>query len=174
MSEIFENLMGDFSTQWKYLPVAFVKYTSLQLYSYCTWNSIFLVLLETVETLVLRWLFSSSKCSYMCLLFCPKNSKTSSRKNSTTQKWLIVESCLDKWHFDALSIDQFARIHTSSLINIEKILNRPITEFYNGDDVNMIAAELCLTKTRRTSFDKKQSFIRNNVTDVNKVLKTKC
>ena len=105
MSEIFENLMGDFSTQWKYLPVAFVKYTSLQLYSYCTWNCIFLVLLETVETLVLRWLFSSSKCSYMCLLFCPKNSKTSSRKNSTTQKWLIVESCLDKWHFDALSID---------------------------------------------------------------------
>ena len=69
---------------------------------------------------------------------------------------------------------QFARIHTSSLINTEKILNRPITEFYNGDDVNMIAAELCLTKTRPTSFDKKQSFIRNNVTDVNKVLKTKC
>ena len=35
---------------------------------------------------------------------------------------------------------QFARIHTSSLINIEKILNRPITKFYNSDDVNGIAA----------------------------------
>ena len=35
---------------------------------------------------------------------------------------------------------QFVRIHTSSLINIEKILNRPITKFYNSDDVNVIAA----------------------------------
>ena len=46
---------------------------------------------------------------------------------------------------------QFARIHTSSLIKIEKILNRPITKFYNSDDVNAIAAELRLTKTRPTS-----------------------
>ena len=49
-------------------------------------------------------------------------------------------------------LTQFARIHTSSLINTEKILNRPITKFYNGDDVNMIAAELRLTKTRPISF----------------------
>ena len=32
-------------------------------------------------------------------------------------------------------IKQFARIHTSSLIKIEKILNKPITKFYNSDDV---------------------------------------
>ena len=42
---------------------------------------------------------------------------------------------------------QFMRVHTSSLINTEKILNRPITKFYNSDDVNVIAAELLkLTK----------------------------
>ena len=54
---------------------------------------------------------------------------------------------------------QFARIHSSSLINIEKILNRPITKFYNNDDVNGIAAELRLTKTRPTSFDKKHNLL---------------
>ena len=51
---------------------------------------------------------------------------------------------------------QFGRIHTSSLINVEKILNRPITTLYNRDDVNVIAVELRLTKTRQTSFYKKQ------------------
>ena len=40
---------------------------------------------------------------------------------------------------------QFARIYTSSLIKIKKILNRSITKFYNSDDVNVIAAELRLT-----------------------------
>ena len=55
-----------------------------------------------------------------------------------------------------LVTSQFTRIHTSSLINIEKILNRPITKFYNGDGVNVIAAELRLTKTRPTSFYEKQ------------------
>ena len=30
---------------------------------------------------------------------------------------------------------------------IEKILNRPITKFYDGDDVNVIVTELWLTKT---------------------------
>ena len=54
---------------------------------------------------------------------------------------------------------QFARIHTSSLIKIEKTLNRPITKFYNGDDVNVIAAELRLTKTRPTSFNKKHNLL---------------
>ena len=54
---------------------------------------------------------------------------------------------------------QFARSHTSSLINIEKILNRPITKFYNGHDVNVIAAELWLTKTRRSFFDKKHNLL---------------
>ena len=54
---------------------------------------------------------------------------------------------------------QFARIHTSSLINIEKILKKPITKFYNSDDVNVIAAELRLTKTRPTSFYKKHNIL---------------
>ena len=57
---------------------------------------------------------------------------------------------------------QFARIHKLSLINTEKILNRAITKFYNGDDVNVIAAELRLTKRdqlfsiRKIMFYKKQ------------------
>ena len=67
------------------------------------------------------------------------------------------------------------RIHASSLINIEKILNIPITKFYNGDDVNVIAAELRLTKTRATSFYKKNNLLLETMSkDVNKVLKTKC
>ena len=49
---------------------------------------------------------------------------------------------------------QFARIHSSSLIKIEKILNRHITKFCNSDDVNVIAAELQLNKTRPTSLYK--------------------
>ena len=52
---------------------------------------------------------------------------------------------------------QFARIHTSSLNNIEKVLNRPITKFYNSDNVNVIAAELRLAKTRPISFYKKRN-----------------
>ena len=47
-----------------------------------------------------------------------------------------------------------ARIHTSLLINIEMMLNRPFTKFYNGDDVYVIAAELRLIKTRPTSRNK--------------------
>ena len=50
---------------------------------------------------------------------------------------------------------QFARVHTSSLIKIDKTMNRTITKFYNGDDVNVIAAELRLTQMRPTSFNKK-------------------
>ena len=70
---------------------------------------------------------------------------------------------------------QFARIHASSLINIEKILNRPIAKFYNSNDVNVIAAELRLTKTRPTSFCKKHYLLPETMpTDVNKILKTKC
>ena len=61
-----------------------------------------------------------------------------------------------------ISTIQFARIHTSSLIKIEKILNRSITKFYNSDGVNVIAAELRLPKTRPTSLYKRQSFVRNN------------
>ena len=69
---------------------------------------------------------------------------------------------------------QFARIHTSSIIKIEKTLNRPITPFYNGDDVNVIAAELQLPKTRQTSFNKKHNLLQETMpTDINKVLKTK-
>ena len=49
------------------------------------------------------------------------------------------------------------RIHSSSLINIAKILNISITKFYNGDDVNVTAVELRLTKTSPTSFYKKHN-----------------
>ena len=56
-------------------------------------------------------------------------------------------------------LKQFARIHTSSLVKTEKTLNKPITKFYNGDDVNVIAAELRLTKTRPTSFSKKHNLL---------------
>ena len=56
-------------------------------------------------------------------------------------------------------ITQFPRIHTSSLINTEKILNRPTTQFYNGDGVNAIAAELRLTKMRSNSFYKKYNIL---------------
>ena len=59
---------------------------------------------------------------------------------------------------------QFARIHTSSLINIEKILNRPITKFDNGDDVNVIAAELPLTETRPTFSSKKHNLLYETMT----------
>ena len=45
------------------------------------------------------------------------------------------------------------------LRNIEKILNRTITKFYNGDDVNVIAAELLLTKTRPTTFYTKHNLL---------------
>ena len=63
-------------------------------------------------------------------------------------------------HPEKLKTDyQFARIHTSSLINIEKILNRPITIFSNSDDINMSAAELRFTKTRPTSFYKKHNLL---------------
>ena len=58
--------------------------------------------------------------------------------------------------------EQFTWIHTSSLVNIENILNRSIAKFYNSDDVNMIVVELQLTKARATSFYKKQFFVRNN------------
>ena len=56
-------------------------------------------------------------------------------------------------------LKQFARIHTSSLIKTEKILNRPITKFYNSDDVNVIAAELRLTKTRPASLYKRHNLL---------------
>ena len=60
------------------------------------------------------------------------------------------------------------RIHRSFLINIGKTLNKPITKFYDSDDVNVIVAELPLT-----SFYKKQNlFWETMSTNVNKVLKT--
>ena len=54
---------------------------------------------------------------------------------------------------------QFARNHTSSLINIEKILNRPITKFFNGGGINVIAAVLRLAKTKLASFYKKDNLL---------------
>ena len=57
----------------------------------------------------------------------------------------------DPTPFSFISAFQFARIHTSSLINIEKILNRPVTKFYNCHYINVSAAWSWLTKTRPTS-----------------------
>ena len=78
--------------------------------------------------------------------------------------------------FQPLFLIQFARIHTNLFyIKTEKTLNRPITKIYNGDDVNVITAELRLTKTRPTSFNKKYNLLQETMpTDVNRVLKTKC
>ena len=69
---------------------------------------------------------------------------------------------------------QFARIHTSSLINIEKILDRPFTKFCNSDDVNVIAVELMLIETRPTSFYTKHVLSKSIPPDVNEDLKTNC
>ena len=57
----------------------------------------------------------------------------------------------DPTPFSFISAFQFARIHTSSFINIEKILNRPVTKFYNCHYINVNAAWSWLTKTRPTS-----------------------
>ena len=40
------------------------------------------------------------------------------------------------------NIYQFERIHRTSLIKAEKVLNTPITKFCNDDDINVIGAEL--------------------------------
>ena len=69
---------------------------------------------------------------------------------------------------------QFAWMHNSSLINIEKSLSRPVTKFYNSNNINAIAAELRRTKTRPTSFYKKLYLLQETMaTYVNKVLITK-
>ena len=87
----------------------------------------------------------------------------------------IFSKWLSAWLLAVKVIIQFARIHTSSLIKTEKILNRPITKFYNSDDVNVIAAELRLTKTRPASLYKRYNLSEETMpTDVNKVLQTKC
>ena len=52
---------------------------------------------------------------------------------------------------------QFAKIHTSFLINNETILNRTITKLYENVNVNVITAELLFIKTRSTSFYKKHN-----------------
>ena len=57
------------------------------------------------------------------------------------------------------SLIQFARIHTSSLNNTEKILNRPITKFHNSADINVITTELRLTKMKSTCFYKKHNLL---------------
>ena len=47
------------------------------------------------------------------------------------------------------------QVHLSTL----KRLNRATTKIYNGDDVNMIAAESRPTETRPTSFNKKHNLL---------------
>ena len=63
--------------------------------------------------------------------------------------------------FTTILTTQFARIHTSSLINIYIMLNRPITKFCNGDDVNVIAGELQLIKSARKTWTLKNLELEN-------------
>ena len=74
-------------------------------------------------------------------------------------KWIVASLMLFRFFLYTFFLKQFARIHGSSLTKIEKILNRPITKFYNSSDVNVIAAELQLTKTRPTSLHKRQNLL---------------
>ena len=46
---------------------------------------------------------------------------------------------------------------------IQKKLNRPVTKFYNSNDVNVIAAEIQLTKMRPTFLYRKYKFWKLNV-----------
>ena len=61
---------------------------------------------------------------------------------------LIMEAFLVEIH---VTFYHFTEIHRSSLEKVEQILNRPITKFYNSDDVNASAAELRQPKTRPIS-----------------------
>ena len=78
------------------------------------------------------------------------------KKNNTMDSFYLV---LARDREISSNTKQFARIHTSSLIKIKKILNRPITKFYNSHDVNVIAAELRLTKTRPASLYKRHNLL---------------
>ena len=75
------------------------------------------------------------------------------KKGSPSERTGFRSSCSQTFQI------QFERVHTSSLIKIEKALNRPITKFYNGHGVNVIAAELRLAKTKPTSFNKKHNLL---------------
>ena len=63
-------------------------------------------------------------------------------------------------------IEQFGSLNLIDLFILidllNPFLNRPTIKFYHSDDVNVIAAELWLIKTKSSSFTKKQSFTRNN------------
>ena len=74
-------------------------------------------------------------------------------------KWIVASLMFFRFFLYTFFLKQFTRIHTSSLIKTEKILNRPITKFYNSDDVNVIAAELRLTKTRPASLYKRHNLL---------------
>ena len=47
-------------------------------------------------------------------------------------KWIVASLMFFRFFLYTFSLKQFVRIHTSSLIKIEKILNRVITKFYNS------------------------------------------
>ena len=80
--------------------------------------------------------------------------------------------------WQAMSISftfQFSRIHADSFINIEKSMNKPITKFYNADDVSVIVTKLRFTKARPISFRKKHNILWELMPkSVNKILKTNC
>ena len=83
------------------------------------------------------------------LIHCLFNIDTVNQKTKLNRKAWVS-------HF---TVGQFARIFTSSLINIEKIFDRSIIKFYNGDDAEVIAAQLRLTKTKPSSLHKKHNLL---------------
>ena len=77
---------------------------------------------------------------------------TISRNNRLQVKKTLknLSSRVKKMKKLSVCIVYFGEIHRSSLRKIELILNRPITKFYNSDDVN--ATELRQTNARLISF----------------------
>ena len=98
--------------------------------------------------------FMQGRCLYFNL-----NAENNRKRLEFPNKLFSVSyDYVQSLNFIIISV-RFARIHTNSLINIEKIFIRPNTKFYNTEDVNGIAAELQLTKTRPTSFYKKHNLL---------------
>ena len=73
-----------------------------------------------------------------------------------TRKQILNFSCPVQFYWISL----FSVCENPYKFPYEKILNRPITEFYNGDDINVIAAKLRLTKPRPTSFRKEHQHMK--------------
>ena len=72
---------------------------------------------------------------------------------------LIAYKNVDRLKLKKNTTTPFEKRSSSSLIKIGKILNRPITKFYNSDHENVTAADLRLSKTRPISFNIKDNLL---------------